>query len=105
MPASSRRTQERLLLFCRAMQSFANKTVVLTGASDGIGAEIARQLATEKPRLVLAARNEERLNEVAFRCRKAGAEVLVVPTDVTDRSQCERLIGQATERFGGLDVL
>ena len=87
------------------MQSFANKTVVLTGASDGIGAEIARQLAVEKPRLVLAARNEERLNEVAFRCRKSGAEVLVVPTDVADRSQCERLIGQATERFGGIDVL
>ena len=59
------------------MQSFANKTVVLTGASDGIGAEIARQLAPEKPRLVLAARNEDRLTEVAFRCRKAGAEILV----------------------------
>jgi short-subunit dehydrogenase len=87
------------------MQSFANKTVVLTGASDGIGAEIARQLAVEKPRLVLAARNEDRLNEVAFRCRKAGAEILVVATDVSDRQQCERLIGQATERFGGIDVL
>ena len=87
------------------MQSFANKTIVLTGASEGIGAEVARQLAAEKPRLVLAARNEERLNEVAFRCRKAGAEILVVPTDVADRQQCERLIVQATERFGGIDVL
>ena len=87
------------------MQSFANKTVVLTGASDGIGAEIARQLAPEKPRLVLAARNEDRLNEVAFRCRKAGAEILVVPTDIADRSQCERLIAQTGERFGGIDVL
>ena len=87
------------------MQSFANKTVVLTGASDGIGAEIARQLAPEKPRLVLAARSEDRLNEVAFRCRKAGAEILVVPTDVSDRQQCERLVGQAIERFGGIDVL
>ncbi len=96
---------EMLLLFCRAMQSFANKTVVLTGASEGIGAEIARQLAPEKPRLVLAARNEERLNEVAFRCRRAGAEILVVPTDVSERLQCERLIAQANERFGGIDVL
>jgi short-subunit dehydrogenase len=87
------------------MQSFANKTVVLTGASDGIGAEIARQLAAEKPRLVLAARNEDRLNEVAFRCRKAGAEILVVPTDVSERQQCERLVALATERFGGIDLL
>jgi short-subunit dehydrogenase len=87
------------------MQSFANKTVLLTGASDGIGAEIARQLAPEKPRLVLAARSEERLNEVAYRCRKAGADVLVVPTDVADRQRCERLVAQALERFGGIDVL
>jgi short-subunit dehydrogenase len=98
-------SKARLLVFCRAMQSFANKTVVLTGASEGIGAEIARQLAPEKPRLVLAARNEERLNEVAFRCRRAGAEILVVPTDVSESPQCERLIAQANERFGGIDVL
>jgi short-subunit dehydrogenase len=87
------------------MQSFANKTVVLTGASDGIGAEIARQLAPEGARLVLAARNEEKLNEVAFRCQKAGAEILVVPTDVAEQRQCERLASQATEHFGGIDVL
>jgi short-subunit dehydrogenase len=87
------------------MQSFANKTVILTGASDGIGAEIARQLAPEGPRLVLAARNEDKLNEVAFRCQKAGADILVVPTDVADRQQCQRLVTQAAERFGSIDVL
>jgi short-subunit dehydrogenase len=87
------------------MQSFANKTVVLTGASDGIGAEIARRLASEGARLVLAARNEEKLNEVAFRCRKAGADILIVPTDVAERNQCQRLVNQAVERFGGIDVL
>src|SRR5690606_3659257 len=95
----------RVAVSCRPMQSFANKTVVLTGASDGIGAEIARQLAPQKPRLVLAARSEERLNEVAYRCRKAGADVLVAPTDVADRQRCERLVAQALERFGGIDVL
>lgn len=87
------------------MQSFANKTVVLTGASDGIGAEMARQLAPQGARLVLAARNETKLNEVAFRCRKAGADLLVVPTDVSDPQQCQRLAAQAVERFGGIDVL
>src|SRR5690606_11221280 len=94
-----------MLLCCRAMHRFSNKTVVLTGASDGIGAEIARRLATEGARLVLAARNEEKLNEVAFRCRKAGADILIVPTDVADRDQCQRLVLQALERFGGIDVL
>ena len=87
------------------MQSFANKTIVLTGASDGIGAEIARQLAPAGARLVLAARNEDKLNAVAFRCRKAGADILVVPTDVADQQQCQRLATQAAERFGGIDVL
>jgi short-subunit dehydrogenase len=87
------------------MQSFANKTVVLTGASDGIGAEIARQLAPEGARLVLAARNEDKLNEVAFRCQKAGADILVVPTDVADQQQCRRLATQAAEHFGTIDVL
>lgn len=94
-----------MLVFCQAMQSFANKTVILTGASDGIGAEIARQLAPEGARLVLAARNEAKLNEVAFRCQKAGADILVVPTDVGDQLQCQRLISQAAERFGGIDLL
>lgn len=87
------------------MQSFANKTVILTGASNGIGAEIARQLAPEGARLVLAARNEDKLNEVAFRCQKAGADTLVVPTDVTDQQQCQRLATQTAERFGSTDVL
>lgn len=94
-----------MLVFCQAMQSFANKTVILTGASDGIGAEIARQLAPEGVRLVLAARNEDKLNEVAFRCQKAGADILVAPTDVADQQQCERLVSQAAERFGDIDVL
>lgn len=87
------------------MQSFGNRTFVLTGASEGIGAEIARQLAPERPRLVLAARDEGRLNEVAFRCRKAGAEILLVPTDVAEPEQCQRLIKQAEDHFGSIDVL
>lgn len=87
------------------MHRFSDKTVIVTGASDGIGAELARRIATEKPRLVLAARDEKKLNEVAFRCRKAGADILVVPTDVSEREQCERLVAQAVERFGGIDLL
>jgi short-subunit dehydrogenase len=84
---------------------FEGKVIVITGASDGIGAELARQLAREKARLVLAARTPEALERVAGECRTAGAEALAVPTDVTSEDNCRRLIERATEAFGGVDVL
>ncbi|MFN7780509.1 MAG: SDR family oxidoreductase [Betaproteobacteria bacterium] len=87
------------------MTQYAGKTIVVTGASDGIGAELARQLAADKPRLVLAARNAAGLEAVAAQCRALGAEALVVPTDVGEREQCERLIAAAAQVGGGIDVL
>jgi short-subunit dehydrogenase len=82
-------------------------TVVITGASDGIGAELARQYAAQRPapRLILAARNPDTLAAVAEECRSRGAEVLSVPTDVSDEAQCRDLIAAAVARFGGIDVL
>jgi short-subunit dehydrogenase len=88
-----------------SMAPFAGKTIVITGASDGIGAELARQLATQRPNLVLAARRADALDTVAERCRSAGAECLAVPTDVADQASCAALIAAAVERFGGIDVL
>lgn len=84
------------------------KTFILTGASDGIGAEMARQLAQRlgaEAGLVLAARKEAQLEEVASQCRSHGSEVLVAPTDVSDPAQCRKLVERAVERFGWLDVL
>jgi short-subunit dehydrogenase len=84
------------------------KTFILTGASDGIGAEMARQLAQRygaEAGLVLAARKESLLEEVARACRSHGSEVLVAPTDVSDPAQCRTLIERSVERFGWLDVL
>jgi NADP-dependent 3-hydroxy acid dehydrogenase YdfG len=54
---------------------------------------------------VLAARARERLESLAAECSAAGAETLVVPTDVTDPDACRRLIEASVERFGGIDVL
>jgi len=84
------------------------KTIIITGASDGIGAEMARQLAQRhgnEAGLVLAARNESLLEDVARQCRAQGSEVLVAPTDVTDEAQCRTLIERSVERFGWLDAL
>lgn len=84
------------------------KTIVITGASDGIGAEMARQLAKRHGAsiaLVLAARNEEALNTVAAACQAHAAATLVVKTDVSDPGQCRALIAAAVQTFGQIDGL
>jgi len=85
-----------------------NQSVVLiTGASTGIGAALARQLAKRYAgiRLVLAARNREKLDVVAADCRQAGAEVLVVPTDLAHIDQAQALAQKALDHFGQIHVL
>jgi NAD(P)-dependent dehydrogenase (short-subunit alcohol dehydrogenase family) len=84
------------------------KTYVITGASDGIGAELARQLAARQragAALVLAARNAERLADVVAQCESLGAAALAVPTDVTQEAQCRALIDTALRQFGSIDCL
>lgn len=85
--------------------SYAGRCIVITGASDGIGAELARRLAPERPRLVLAARGADALERVAQECRDRGAEAIAVPTDVTVEADCARLVRSAVECFGAIDVL
>src|SRR5262249_48656730 len=85
--------------------AFADQVIVITGASDGIGAELARQLSREKPRLVLAARSAARLEAVAADCRARGAQALAVATDVTDEAQNRALVERAVDAFGRLDTL
>jgi NAD(P)-dependent dehydrogenase (short-subunit alcohol dehydrogenase family) len=86
-------------------ERFTGKTIVLTGASVGIGRELALQLAAERPRLVLAARDAGQLEEVAALCRERGAEALVVPTDIAEEAACGALVARAVDAFGPLDVL
>jgi short-subunit dehydrogenase len=86
-------------------QSFL-KTILITGASSGIGAELARQLAAEGHRLALAARRQDRLEILAEELtQKHGIDVLVCPTDVTQLIQVTTCVQKVWERFGRLDVL
>ncbi len=84
---------------------FADKVIVITGASDGIGAELARQLAPERPRLVLAARGAERLERVRTACQALGAQTIAIVTDVSVENDCCALAEAALAAFGGIDVL
>ncbi|HEY7127759.1 MAG TPA: SDR family oxidoreductase [Ktedonobacterales bacterium] len=88
-----------------AQPPFRENVVIVTGSSRGIGRELAYQLASQGAWLVLAARSQEKLEQVAEECRKRGGKALVVQTDVTDESQCQRLIERTVEAYGRLDTL
>jgi short-subunit dehydrogenase len=87
------------------MHTFADKTLLITGASEGIGRALALELAGERPNLVLLARNAARLEEIARACRARGAQVETVVADVAQQQDCARCVLQAVERFGGIDAL
>lgn len=87
------------------MAVFKGSTIVITGASEGIGRSLALALATQQPNLVLAARTQSRLDEVVGECIGLGAKAVAVITDVTDQAQCSALIDAAVEEFGRIDVV
>ncbi len=89
------------------MPSLYEQVVLITGASAGIGAALAQSLAQRFMgiRLVLVARSVEKLETVATLCRKAGSEVLVVPTDLEQIEQIEALVQTAIAYFGWVDAL
>ena len=85
--------------------NFCNKTIVITGASAGIGKALAVKLAGEGGNLVLAARDRAALEITANECIKQGGKAIVVTTDVTDSEACQQLIEESINSFGSLDCL
>lgn len=79
-----------------------DKVAVVTGASAGIGAAVARELAQAGARLVLTGRREDRLQELA---RELGTETALLATDIADPQTPERLLALALERFGQADIV
>jgi len=87
-----------------ATHEFRAKTVVVTGASSGIGRATAIAFGRRGANVVLAARREQALEEVRQALQALGAEILVVPTDVSDPAQVKNLVDASLERFGSIDV-
>ena len=87
------------------MATYTDKVIILTGASQGIGKALALTLSPQRPKLVLAARDEAALQDVAERCRARGATTFVFKTDVTEEGQCRDLIRRTALVAGGIDVL
>ena len=82
-----------------------DKIVLVTGASSGIGKALAFEFASRGSKLVLAARNIEKLKEIEKTLTKQGSQVLIVKTDVSIESDCQNLISEAVAKFGRIDVL
>lgn len=81
------------------------RTVIVTGASSGIGRETAREFARRRAHVVLASRNRDKLDALAAELADLPGRRLVVPTDVTDRLAVEALVRRTVEEFDGVDVL
>ncbi|MBS1795511.1 MAG: SDR family oxidoreductase [Acidobacteria bacterium] len=86
-------------------ENIENKVVVITGASGGIGAEIAATLAEKSAKVVLAARRKDRIEEVAARISAAGGTALGLAADVLDRAAMRALVEAAVDAFGRVDVI
>ena len=89
----------------RTEADLTGRVVLVTGGSRGLGLAVAREFAKLGCRLVVCARDVEELARAQQDLEGRGAETLAVPCDVTDPDQVARLVAQATERFGRVDVL
>jgi len=83
----------------------ANKVVIITGASSGIGKALAEVCSRKGAKLVLAARNQEKLAKLSAQLENQGCENIYVETDVSKESDCKAMVEKAVARFGTIDVL
>ncbi len=87
------------------MRAFQNNVTIITGASTGIGEELAYRLAQQGAMLVLTARRLDELNRVAEKARTFGAKVITVSADVAKSDDCKKIIDATIDAFGRIDTL
>lgn len=88
------------------MAFFTDKVIIITGASDGIGAALARAFAKQGAILAICARNKDKLDHTANICKELGAkDVLAIPADVSNMHDCEHFIHQTIKTFGTIHIL
>ena len=80
-------------------------TIIITGASSGIGKAVALKLAESKPKIVIVARRQKELMKTAHTVKRQGAKVLPIVGDVRNREDRERIINLTLKAFGQIDVL
>jgi short-subunit dehydrogenase len=85
--------------------SLQGKVAIVTGASDGMGREIAYLLGKEGAKVALAARREDRLREVAQQVEASGGKALVVPTDLRKTEDLQNLVAATLKEYGRIDIL
>jgi short-subunit dehydrogenase len=87
------------------MLTFDGRTVLISGASAGIGRALAIQLAQQGAQLALIGRDAASLQSAAEECRARGARVLALPADISQEASCQELVAKTLEHFGALDAL
>lgn len=87
------------------MKDLAGSVALLTGASRGIGVQIAHALAHRGVRLALAARSADELAAVTANLKAIGAQVIAIPTDVTDPAALDHLVAETLRVYGVIDLL
>ncbi|WP_273733724.1 SDR family NAD(P)-dependent oxidoreductase [Mycolicibacterium septicum] len=86
-------------------ENLQDKIAVVTGASSGIGAQIARELAIQGAKALLIGRDEARLNEVVSEISAAGGTAAYLSIDVTEADAPQTIVDESVSRLGGLDIL
>ena len=87
------------------MGNLSGKTAVITGGNSGVGAATAMLFAKEGANVVISARRQQALDQVAEKIKAEGGNVITVSTDISKDDQCKALMQKAVDAFGGIDIL
>lgn len=92
-------------MFKKCVSAWQGKIAVITGASSGIGAATARNLAGHGLRVILVARRQERLEQLATEIRASGGEAEILPADLAQEAERQKVYSQVEAQYGHVDVL